>query len=247
MSRSIILLAFLLVAIFVNTASASSHAVTIAEEGEACLACMPPDVTTWLASSKASQTISAIEIHKAPLTSIATEWLSVGGGESYQQMLNSVKPPVETMYHVSLKITLSGGDAIRLEKLQIVSISDPFEKSQDEDIPTTMSVNMAGTKFTLPQLFSSALASQGATALWVYDPFTTNCQAFAMAIMTGTGRVTPAIKAWVLQNMTAFKSLGPDFVDLTTDIIQAYAEANLVAEEAANAADKAETEAEDFF
>jgi hypothetical protein len=116
----------------------------------------------------------------------------------------------ESIYHLSLIITLENELSYRLEKAHTISLTNykPIYGEELIDIPMN-----SKKKLTLRTMIANGESYEGLEAFYKYRPFDTNCQNFVDAIIKSNDQTldsTKEIDTFVRQDSQKFKeALGP--------------------------------------
>ena len=129
----------------------------------------------------------------APVLEVAMTYLSDGMWDRAKQQLGYDK-----VFHTGLICTLANGDVKRVEKNEVISITNFKRKSNEEliEIPLKKTTNMS-------ELIKNAEEHMGKHSLYTYHPTDRNCQDFAMGIIQSNKdsiNMTAGVREFVKQD-----------------------------------------------
>lgn len=109
----------------------------------------------------------------------------------------------DKLFHLYLRVVLSSGKSLKIEKNENVSISPASDKSNAECVP----VNMEGKHVTLGQLIENAMKKMGDN-FFKYNFESSNCQHFVDTLLTASGLNRNSYHNFIMQDIpTVLKSL----------------------------------------
>lgn len=135
---------------------------------------------------------------------------------------NKSKLSYDKLFHLYLVFQLDNNEIYKIEKNQVVQVSTAefnSEGSECLDIPipvrdlqitTEKDLDIGdedyqlinnGTQLTLNKMLGRAEQLVGKHNLYVYDPVNNNCQAFCMAMLSGSELANSEVETFVLQNV----------------------------------------------
>jgi hypothetical protein len=160
----------------------------------------PPAVRKEL-SNTTNLKVVRLQVSRQPLAKpleAAMTWLSDGQWDLAKKGLR-----YDTVFHTGLVVSLANGDVKRVEKNEVLSITNFKRKSGEEliDIPLKNSTNMS-------ELIANAEQYLGKHDLYTYHAIERNCQDFVMGVIKSNDKsidMTDGVKEFVKQDS---KSLG---------------------------------------
>ena len=155
----------------------------------------PPAVRKTLANTT-NLKVTRLQVSRqplAPVLEVAMTYLSDGMWDRAKQQLGYDK-----VFHTGLVCTLANGEVKRLEKNEVISITNFKRKSNEEliDIPLKKTTNMT-------DLIKNAEEHLGKWNLYTYHPTDRNCQDFAVGVIESNGesiKMTEGVKEFVKQD-----------------------------------------------
>jgi hypothetical protein len=149
-----------------------------------------------LLQEKGSIPVTNILARRDPIQSMlnsALNFVSFGQWDKSRKDLHYDK-----MFHLGLEVTLATGERYTIEKNAVIEIHPPKPITADTEgrivalsQPTSINKLLEGAKNML------------GVNMFLYDPFTNNCQDFVMAMLKGNNLATPLVTAFVKQPLEA--------------------------------------------
>lgn len=148
--------------------------------------------------------ITQITICRSPINKYIEKVLDIisfGQWNHYKKQYDFDK-----MFHLFLVIRLSNKHAIRIEKNEVVSISNSFKLDKDTEF---CDVNVTGKKITLDELLRNTIREVGPKQFFIYSPWNENCQKFILDILGSNELLEERSKQFIYQDLTELVSRLP--------------------------------------
>lgn len=140
-----------------------------------------------------NELIRKVTICRSPLSKIFTMIGNLLTRGDWKTQMN--KLAYDDVFHLYMLIELDSG-TYRIEKNSRVEISKKINRGQDNidffNVP----------EMTLLSLFENTEERIGSEKMWRYDPFSTNCQAFVLALLDTLQLTTDEAVRFVMQQAT---------------------------------------------
>ncbi len=152
----------------------------------------PPGVRDII-SNYGSQTITSLQVARAPVPKAITTALNVASGGTFDAGMKS--QPYDKLFHLFMYLTLQSGTKILFEKnAQINSSVNPSlpPNTETKDVP----INQA---LTMNQFLENGKQQMG-KSFFPYDPHYNNCQDFILGVLTGNKLITPDVRDFIKQD-----------------------------------------------
>jgi hypothetical protein len=157
----------------------------------------PPPVRRFL-GEHGNNVITSLVVSRAPIQSFihkALETLTQGRWQDAR------KKKYDEFFHLSMVAEFqdSKGSQRRcvLEKNEVIHVGSSFKSEKDAQF---LPVDLKGKTITINELLNSARKAMGDQDFFIYDAFGgRNCQNFIVGLLRGSGLLTPAAEAWILQ------------------------------------------------
>ena len=121
-------------------------------------------------------------------------FLSFGQWDSLKSKYNFDK-----MFHLFMLVKLSNGHMLRIEKNEVIEISNTFKIDKDT---TMVDVSLEGKHITLNELLQNTINTVGKQQVFIYSPWSNNCQRFILDILQSNGLLTEKDKQFIYQDIT---------------------------------------------
>jgi hypothetical protein len=161
-------------------------------------------------SQYGDQQIKSIKICRSPVSSAVQTAMNVASLGAFKKRLE--RSPHDELYHLFALITLEDGTVLTLDKQAQITLKVGNKTYKD-------AVNVAPPFTTLNEMLEKTKAHMGNNAFFGYNANGNNCQNFLFKFLMTSGKATPEIKAFILQDV---KSLFDDnleyFSKFVTDL-----------------------------
>lgn len=171
-----------------------------------------------------STDIVQMTLCRAPIHSMLDKTLNVlsfGQWESLKSQHNFDK-----LFHLYMVLRLSNNRMIRLEKNEVIKIANSFKIESDAEF---LDVPLHNQKITLQELLENTIRAVGKKQVFIYSPWSNNCQRFLMDILQSNNLLTDKERQFIYQDITELvkklpwvtKYIGQKTTDLahTADIL----------------------------
>ena len=154
--------------------------------------------------------IKSIKVCRMPVSSAVQTAMNVVSLGAFKKRLE--RSPHDELYHLFALITLEDGTVLTVDKQAQITIKVGNKAYKD-------SVNVAPPFTTLNEMLDKTKAHMGNDAFFGYNANGNNCQNFLFKFLMTSGKATPEIKTFILQDV---KSLFDDnleyFSKFVTDL-----------------------------
>ena len=161
-------------------------------------------------SQYGDQQIKSIKICRSPVSSAVQTAMNVVSLGAFKKRLQ--RSPHDELYHLFALITLEDGTVLTLDKQAQITLKVGNKTYKD-------AVNVAPPFTTLNEMLEKTKAHMGNSAFFGYNANGNNCQNFLFKFLMTSGKATPEIKTFILQDV---KSLFDDnleyFSKFVTDL-----------------------------
>ncbi len=165
-----------------------------------------------------------ITLCRAPIHRMLDKVLNVLSFGQWENLKN--QHSFDRMYHLYMVVKLNNGHMIRLEKNDVVNISNSFKIEPDAEFED---ISLQGKKLTLNELLQNTINTVGQKQVFLYSPWKENCQRFILDILQSNGLNTEKAQHFIYQDITELvkelpwytKMIGQKTTDLahTADIL----------------------------
>ena len=154
--------------------------------------------------------ITSIKVCRVPVSSAVQNAMNVVSFGAFKKRLE--RSPHDELYHLFALITLENGVVLTLDKQAQITIKVGSKNYKD-------SINVSPPFTTLNEMLDRTKANMGNDAFFGYNANGNNCQNFLFKFLMTSGKATPEIRAFILQDV---KSLFDDnleyFSKFVTDL-----------------------------
>jgi hypothetical protein len=134
---------------------------------------------------------------RAPIASALNKVLDVISLGKWSELKTQYN--YDSLFHLYMIIKLSNNSIIRLEKNQVINISNNFQIEKDAEF---LDVPLHGKKITLQELLDFTIRNVGLKQVFVYSAFSTNCQRFLIDVLSSNGLLTEKEQHFILQDLS---------------------------------------------
>ncbi|MBS1737096.1 MAG: hypothetical protein JSS98_10915, partial [Bacteroidetes bacterium] len=158
-------------------------------------------------------TITKIKVCRAPIKSYIEKALNILSFGKFQDIKQTL--PYDKMFHLYMLVTLSNNQILRIEKNEVVKISDTFKIDPDTEYDEVHINN----KPTFNEFFNNTIKQYGEKQFFVYDAFSNNCQKFILDNLTANNMIDEKLTSFIYQDVTKLVEELPEFTkNITKDI-----------------------------
>ena len=161
--------------------------------------------------------IIQITICRAPIHRMLDKVLNVLSIGQWDNLKNQNN--FDKMYHLYMIIKLNNHHMIRIEKNDVVNITNNFKIESDAEFDE---VNLNGQQITLNELLQNTINKVGAKQVFIYSPWSTNCQRFVLDVLQSNGLLTEQSQHFIHQDLTELVKKLPWYTKMigqkTTDL-----------------------------
>ena len=165
----------------------------------------PPKVRQFR-ESKGKKDITSMSVFRRPLTKAIETALNITSMGDFKK--EKEKKGYDQFYHLGLLVNIKGEGMYVIEKNAVIEVRKVALHNMSKQGESRV-VNLGDKEITTNMLFNKAEASQG-EKFFHYNPFTNNCQVFAMGLLQSSGLLTPELKTFIFQDIDDIvKKLNP--------------------------------------
>ena len=137
-----------------------------------------------------------ITLCRAPISSTLNRVLDVVSLGKWSELKSQYN--YDHLFHLYMILKLSNGKMIRLEKNQVINISDSFNVEHNAEF---QDVALQGKQITLQELLDNTIRKVGQKQVFVYSAFSNNCQRFLIDVLNSNGLLTEKEQHFILQDV----------------------------------------------
>jgi len=168
--------------------------------------------------------IVQITLCRAPIHHMLDKVLNVLSFGQWENLKNENN--FDRMFHLYMVLKLSNNHMVRIEKNDVVNITNSFKIESDAEF---QDISLHGQQITLNQLLQNTIKTVGPKQVFIYSPWSTNCQRFLLDVLQSNGLLTEPAKHFIYQDITQLvekmpwytKMIGQKVTDLAhaTDVL----------------------------
>lgn len=166
-------------------------------------------------------TITGITIGRAPINSKLDTFLNVLSLGVWGKLKKDYE--FDKLFHLYMIITLSNGKMLRIEKNQVIKISTNVNTESDAEFEI---VPLQGKQITLKEFLQNAVTKYGDNRIFIYSPWSTNCQQYLVDLLEANNLLTDKTKKFIYQDMKELVEKLPGYVKKfgqgTTDLAHRF-------------------------
>lgn len=148
--------------------------------------------------------IMSFTVCRVPINSMVDKALNLISLGKYDKAKKDLG--YDQMYHLFVVCHLRGGETVRIEKLERISIKMGGVPSGAE------TVTVPSNQSTVDMMFEKARKSMGDHAFFQYNAFSNNCQDFILGLLSAVGTVPAEARTFIKQNADALIKKLPGYV-----------------------------------
>ncbi|MBS1736170.1 MAG: hypothetical protein JSS98_06120 [Bacteroidetes bacterium] len=173
-----------------------------------------PPKERFLLEKYGNFTITKIIVCRAPIKSYIEKALNILSFGKFQNIKQTL--PYDKMFHLYMLVTLSNSQILRIEKNEVVKISDTFKIDSDTEYSD---VNLNKDRPTLNDFFHNTIKQYGEQSFFVYNAFSNNCQKFILDNLTANNIIDEQLTKFIYQDLTKLVEELPEFTkNISKDI-----------------------------
>lgn len=177
-------------------AEAAEEAPDVAEPEQSALSKLfdklfgeAPTAVTRFLKSKGDKPITDLEVKRAPIQSAVNKALDIVALGQWSKAKKKVV--YDQLFHLWLEFSL-GGSRYLIEKNQVVKIGPAKGSGESASVASREGL-------TLNKLLGDAVKKYSPKRIYIYDPFSTNCQMFISHLLAAQGLYTASLKKFIYQ------------------------------------------------
>jgi len=154
---------------------------------------VPPSVASFL-KAHGEDPVTSLAVGRTPISKTLDLALDVMSGGKFGQIKK--KLGYDQFFHLFLIVN----GKHRIEKNELFNIIPYSKASDEEDIP----VDLGGKTMTISEMMQNASKGDETNFYRNYNAFGANCQAMVLRLLSRNHLMTPAIQAFVKQNVEEY-------------------------------------------
>lgn len=167
---------------------------------------LPPSFRKLL-KQVGDEPITDIKIYRYPLTSLT----------NIANFFSGNKVPYDDLMHLGIRIN----NSYNLDKDSVLSFKKEGLKSNKKGFEM-IDLGQPNKSITINELLEKTKNRIGNTNFFVYEPFTSNCQAYTMNILKTLGLYSGNVKDFVYQDLGELKEKLPSITDNVVGVVDFF-------------------------